>query len=113
LKRPQIDYQELEKYDYKIPADVTPDIQNRILLEVKYEGYFRRQMRDIERFQKMEQSLLPQEIDYMKIESIAWEAREKLNKIKPLSIGQAARIPGINYTDINALIIYLKKNRMS
>lgn len=111
LKRPNVEFNELEKYDYKIPADLTPQMQNRILLEVKYEGYFRRQNRDIERYKRMEQSLLPQEIDYWQIESIAWEAREKLNRIKPSSIGQAARIPGINITDINALIIYLKKNK--
>ncbi|MCF7918410.1 MAG: tRNA uridine-5-carboxymethylaminomethyl(34) synthesis enzyme MnmG [Candidatus Cloacimonetes bacterium] len=112
LKRPQMTYEDLEKYGYTIPADLTPSIRNRILLEVKYEGYFRRQLRDIERFERMELSLLPEKIDYMQIDSIAWEAREKLNRIKPASIGQAARIPGINSTDINALIVHLKKNRM-
>jgi tRNA uridine 5-carboxymethylaminomethyl modification enzyme len=109
LKRPQIEYADLQNYGYRIPDDVTWDIQNRILLKVKYAGYFRRQERDIERFNRMENSKLPEDLDYMQIESIAWEAREKLNKIKPLSIGQAARIPGVNITDINALIIFLKK----
>jgi len=109
LKRPQMEFADLQKYGYTIPEDITPDIANRILLKVKYAGYFKRQMRDIDRFYKMEHSELPTDLDYMKIESIAWEAREKLNKVKPLSIGQAARIPGVNITDINALIIYLKK----
>jgi len=109
LKRPQMEFADLQKYGYTIPEDITPDIANRILLKVKYAGYFKRQMRDIDRFYKMEQSELPTNLDYMKMESIAWEAREKLNKVKPLSIGQAARIPGVNITDINALIIYLKK----
>ncbi len=109
LKRPQTEFEDLQKYGYIIPPDVTPDIRNRILLNVKYAGYFGRQLRDIERFNRLEQSELPPEINYMQIESIAWEAREKLNRIKPLSIGQAARIPGVNSTDINALIIYLKK----
>ncbi len=109
LKRPQTEFEDLQKYGYIIPPDVTPDIRNRILLNVKYAGYFGRQLRDIERFNRLEQAEIPPEIDYMQIESIAWEAREKLNRIKPFSIGQAARIPGVNSTDINALIIYLKK----
>jgi len=109
LKRPQMEFSDLQNYGYTIPEDITPDIANRILLKVKYAGYFKRQMRDIDRFYKMEKAELPTNLDYMKIESIAWEAREKLNKVKPLSIGQAARIPGVNINDINALIIYLKK----
>ncbi|MCF7911028.1 MAG: tRNA uridine-5-carboxymethylaminomethyl(34) synthesis enzyme MnmG [Candidatus Cloacimonetes bacterium] len=109
LKRPQMEFHDLTKYGYNIPENVTPDIANRILLKVKYAGYFKRQLGDIERFNRMEQAELSVDIDYMQIKSIAWEAREKLNRIKPLSIGQAARIPGVNITDINALIIFLKK----
>jgi tRNA uridine 5-carboxymethylaminomethyl modification enzyme len=109
LKRPGIEFEDLQNYGYIIPADVSADIRNSLLLRVKYEGYFKRQLQDIERYNRMEKSELSEEIDYMKIESIAWEAREKLNRIKPRSIGQAARIPGVNITDINALIVHLKK----
>jgi len=112
LKRPEIEFDDLVKFGYKINDDVTDSIKNRITLEVKYEGYLKRQLADIERFEKQEHSSIPTDIDYMKIESIAWEAREKLNKIKPTSLGQAARISGVNHTDVTSLMVYLKKNNI-
>ncbi len=111
LKRPEISFSDLPKFGYKIPEDVTDDIQNKILLNIKYEGYIKRQMAEIDKFEKMEHSKIPTDIDYMKIESIAYEAREKLNKIKPTSLGQASRIPGVNHIDVTSLLVYLKKNK--
>lgn len=111
LKRPEISFSELTKFGYKIPEDVTNDIQNRISLNIKYEGYIKRQMAEIDKFEKMEHSVIPTNIDYMKIESIAYEAREKLNKIKPTSLGQASRIPGVNHIDVTSLLVYLKKKK--
>ncbi len=111
LKRPEISFKDLAKFGYIIPKDVSEDIQNRIALNIKYEGYIKRQMAEIDKFEKMEHSKIPRDIDYMKIESIAYEAREKLNKIKPTSLGQASRIPGVNHIDVTSLLVYLKKNK--
>jgi len=111
LKRPEISFSDLTTFGYKIPEDVTKDIQNRIALNIKYEGYIIRQMAEIDKFEKMEHSEIPTDTDYMKIESIAYEAREKLNKIKPTSLGQASRIPGVNHIDVTSLLVYLKKNK--
>ncbi len=112
LKRPEIIFEELERFGYHSPPDVTPDIKMRISLEVKYEGYLKRQMEQIENFEKHENQPIPDNIDYMKIESIAYEAREKLKKIRPGSLGQASRISGVNYTDITSLLVYMKKNKL-
>jgi tRNA uridine 5-carboxymethylaminomethyl modification enzyme len=112
LRRPEIGYEDLMKYGYEIPGDVTPEIQDRITLEVKYAGYLKRQEEDVKKFEYFEDIPLPQNFDYLVITTIATEAREKLNRFKPASVGQAARISGVNYTDISALMIYLKKNRI-
>ncbi len=111
LKRPEISFDDLQKYGYEIPNDVSENIKERISLEVKYEGYLKRQLSEIEKFEKMEHNIIPENIDYMKIGTIAYEARERLNKIKPVSLGQAARISGVNHTDITALMIFLKKEQ--
>ena len=112
LKRSDITFDGLQKFGYKIPEDVNEDIKNRISLQVKYEGYLKRQLAEIEKFEKIEHSKISEEINYMEIESIAYEARERLSKIKPISLGQAARISGVNRTDINALMVYLKKSEI-
>ena len=111
LKRPKINFDDLQKFGYRIPEDITEDIKNRINLEIKYEGYLKRQLAEIDKFEKMEHTRIPTDIDYMKIESIAYEAREKLNRIKPSSLGQASRISGVNHTDVTSLMVYLKKNK--
>lgn len=109
LKRPGIGLKELSEYGYKLPEDVTPQVWDRIALQVKYEGYLKRQESDISRFEQFEKMQLSEEIDYDAIKTISIEAREKLKKIKPVSIGQASRISGVNFTDITALLIYLRK----
>ena len=111
LKRPKIHFDDLQRFGYQIPSDITENIKNKISLEIKYEGYLNRQLAEIDKFKKMEHSEIPAAIDYMKIESIAYEARERLNKIKPISLGQASRISGVNHTDITALMVFLKKNK--
>ena len=84
-------------------------IKEKISVKIKYDGYLNRQLLDIKKFASMEKQSIPQGINFLEIPTIAYEAREKMQKIKPLSIGQAQRISGINYTDIMALMIYLKK----
>ncbi len=112
LKRPEIEFDDLERFGYEIPIDVSEDIKAKITLEVKYEGYLKRQLAEIGKFEKMENSSIPADIDYMKIDSIAYEARERLNKIKPASLGQASRISGVTHTDITSLMVWLKKNNV-
>ncbi len=111
LKRPEVEFDDLVHFGYKMPDDLTPAIKERITIECKYEGYLMRQLDDIRRFEEMEEQLLPEGIDYMSIETIAWEAREKLKRLQPRSLGQAARISGVNRTDITALMVYIRKQR--
>ena len=110
LKRPEISISDLQSYGYQIPADVNKDIQNRLELEIKYSGYLTRMEEEMQKFQTAETIPIPEEMDYFSIPSLAYEAREKLSKIRPKNIGQAMRIPGINYSDSVALMIWLRKN---
>lgn len=110
LKRPEISFADLPQFGYHIPEDVNADIQNRLELEIKYAGYLNRMEEEIKRFKTAESIAIPAEMDYFSVPSLAYEAREKLSKIRPQNIGQAMRIPGINYSDSVALMIWLKKN---
>ncbi|HCX60785.1 MAG TPA: tRNA uridine-5-carboxymethylaminomethyl(34) synthesis enzyme MnmG, partial [Candidatus Cloacimonas sp.] len=103
LKRPELHLEDLVRYGYTIPEDFGPDIRRRVELEIKYSGYLDRMHEELARHQKAENYRIPEDIDYHKIQSLAWEAREKLARIKPLNIAQAMRIPGVNYTDTSAL----------
>ena len=78
---------------------------------IKYEGYINLQNKQVESFKKLEKKLLPQEIDYNEIKGLRLEARQKLNKIKPYSIGQASRISGVSPADISVLLIFLEQNK--
>lgn len=109
LKRPEISFHNLPEYGYQIPSDLSPDICSKLELEIKYEGYLNRMEEELQRFKKAEDMEIPSGIDFLAIPSLAWEAREKLARIKPTSIGQAMRIPGINYSDSAALMIWLRK----
>ncbi len=109
LKRPDIKFEDLAKYGFKFEEEIPEDVAQRISLECKYEGYLKRQLADINKFQNAQNHVIPDDIDFMKIESIAYEAREKLNKIKPSNIGQMSRIPGVNFNDVSSLLVYLKK----
>ncbi len=110
LKRPELSFSDLPRYGYSIPDDLNEDISQRLELEIKYEGYLVRMQEELNRFKQAEDMSLAEDIDYLSIPSIAWEAREKLARIKPRSLGQAMRIPGINFSDSSALMIWLRKN---
>lgn len=111
LKRPEMSFGDLTAYGYDIPADLDKNTMNRLELEIKYEGYLKRMEEEITRHKNAEDTALSPDIDYHSIDSIAWEAREKLARIKPRSIAQAMRIPGINYCDSSALMIWLRKTQ--
>ncbi len=112
LKRPDISFSDLSTYGYNPPEDVLEEISERLTIACKYEGYLKRQLNEIEKFEYYEQISLPEDLDYRQIHTLATEARDRLLKIKPRSLGQASRISGINYTDITALMVYLRKNNL-
>ena len=91
----------------KLPAAVREAVE----IGMKYEGYLRRQEKQVEEFQKEESRLLPPEIDYTHIEGLRVEARQKLNEIRPLSVGQASRISGVSPSDIAVLLIWLQQHK--
>ncbi len=110
LKRPQVDYGKLAAVDGGRPQLSQHAIDN-LEVQVKYEGYIRKQMSQIERFKRLEDKKLPPDLEYDSIDGLRNEAKEKLSRMKPLSLGQASRISGVSPADINVLLIHLEKNR--
>ncbi len=106
LKRPQISYEELEPYDKKRP-ELKYSVVNKLEIELKYSGYIKIQQEQIEKMRKLETKLLPTSVDYKTIKGLRLEAQEKLNKFKPLNVGQAGRISGVNPADVSVLLIWL------
>lgn len=107
VRRPQLSYSGLAPFDPQRPA-LSPDIQEEVEIQVKYAGYIKRQLKQVEQFQKEEGHLLPENIDYDAITGLRLEARQKLGKIRPLNIGQASRISGVSPADIAVLMVYLE-----
>ncbi|MGN1433094.1 MAG: tRNA uridine-5-carboxymethylaminomethyl(34) synthesis enzyme MnmG [Ruminococcus sp.] len=110
LKRPQLGYEELKAVDTERP-DLDPNIFEQVEIEIKYEGYIQKQLKQVEQMRKLEIKLLPKDFDYREIKGLRLEAQEKLNKIKPLNIGQASRISGVSPADISVLLIWLAQNK--
>ena len=108
LKRTEINYESLRKIDKDRP-DLEMQVQNEVEIMVKYEGYIEMQKKQVESFKKMEKKLLSEDINYEDIKGLRLEARQKLNKIKPYSVGQASRISGVSPADISVLLIYLEQ----
>ena len=112
MRRPNIGYEALTPIDTKRP-DLPPLVMEQVEVEVKYEGYIRRQQGDIAEMRRLEKRLLPGDLDYTTIGGLRKEAQEKLNKVKPLSIGQASRISGVSPADVSVLIVYTSKQDVS
>lgn len=106
LKRPQIDYRDLIRFDENAP-ELEHDIIDKLEINIKYEGYIKTQTEKIELMKRLEEKKLPTDIDYKTISGLRIEAQEKLNKYKPLNIGQAGRISGVNPADVSVLLIWL------
>lgn len=109
LRRPEITIQDY--VDLGFVKDYDHRILEQLQIDCKYEGYIRKQEEQVKRFEKMENRKIPEDIDYDKVHSLSNEARQKLNQIRPVSIGQASRILGVDPADINVLLIYLEKER--
>lgn len=106
--RPELSYEILAEIDperKELPADVIEQVE----IEIKYEGYIERQLRQVEQFKKMEKKKIPSEINYDNIESLRLEARQKLKALRPVSVGQASRISGVSPADISVLVVYLEQ----
>ncbi|MEE0746635.1 MAG: tRNA uridine-5-carboxymethylaminomethyl(34) synthesis enzyme MnmG [Anaerovoracaceae bacterium] len=110
LRRPEVKYDDLKILDPERPA-LSSHQKTMMEVQIKYEGYIEKQLRRIEKFKKLENKKIPQDMDYDLIEGLRLEARQKLNDIRPLSIGQASRISGVSPADINVLMIYMEKER--
>ena len=108
LKRTEITYKALEELDPKRPK-LDRQVIEEVEIMVKYEGYIKMQEKQVEAFKKLEKKLLPDDVDYNTIKGIRLEARQKLNKYKPYSIGQASRISGVSPADISVLLIFLEQ----
>ena len=110
LKRPQVTYAGLAPFDSGRP-DLPKEVWEQAEISIKYEGYIKRQMTQAEQFKKLESKSIPADTDYLAIEGLRLEARQKLDKIRPVSLGQASRISGVSPADIAVLMIYLKTEK--
>ena len=110
IRRPQLSYADLAPFDRE-RADLPHAVAESVEINLKYEGYIRRQLKQVEEFARMEEHLLPQDIDYDSIVGLRLEAREKLKQIRPENLGRAGRISGVSPADLAVLMIYLEKNK--
>ncbi|MGG5254485.1 tRNA uridine-5-carboxymethylaminomethyl(34) synthesis enzyme MnmG [Neobacillus sp. SM06] len=112
LKRPEMTYGHIESL---APCDIllSEEVKEQVEIQIKYEGYIEKSLQQVDRLKKMENKKIPEDIDYDAITGIATEAKQKLKKIKPLSIAQASRISGVNPADISILLVYLEQGRIA
>ena len=106
IRRPELSYEKLEPIDKERP-DIPTSVKEQVNINIKYEGYIKRQMRQVEQFKKLENKKIPEDINYDEIQSLRIEAKQKLDQIRPASIGQASRISGVSPADISVLLVYL------
>ena len=112
LKRPEMTYELLEKLT-KSEFPLDDDIKEQVEIQIKYEGYIDKSLQQVERLKKMENKRIPENIDYDAINGLATEAKQKLKKIKPVSLAQASRISGVNPADISILLVYLEQGKIA
>ena len=113
LKRPQISYLQLAEIDSDDRPKLNYHERTSLEVQIKYEGYIKKQYQQIEKYKKLESRKLPADLDYNHIDGLRIEARQKLSQIRPESVGQASRISGVSPADINVLLVYLEKKRRS
>ncbi len=110
VSRPELSYSVLSEIDVgrpDFPQDLKDEIEEQVNIRIKYEGYIHRQLRQVEHFKKLENKLIPDDIDYDSVKSLRIEAVQKLKELRPVSIGQASRISGVSPADISVLLVYL------
>ncbi|MCA0170747.1 tRNA uridine-5-carboxymethylaminomethyl(34) synthesis enzyme MnmG [Bacillus sp. RAR_GA_16] len=112
LKRPEVTYQEIHQLapaDHDIPEDVAEQVE----IQVKYSGYINKSLQQVERMKKMDEKKIPDGIDYYAIGGLATEAKQKLDEVRPLSIGQASRVSGVNPADVSILLVYIEQGKIA
>ena len=107
VRRPELDYEVLAPVDVNRP-ELPHDVQEQVSINIKYEGYIKRQLKQVEQFKKLEQKLIPEDINYQEIGSLRIEAKQKLELYRPMNIGQASRISGVSPADVSVLLVYLE-----
>ena len=110
VKRPELDYDKLEELDEDRPR-LPDDVREQVNIEIKYEGYIKRQMQQVAQFKKLEDKKLPEDFDYSEVNSLRREAVQKLNKVQPATIGQASRISGVSPADISVLLVHFTRKQ--
>ena len=111
LKRTEMHYEHIDLIA-KNEVELDPDVKEQVEIQIKYEGYIEKSLQQVERLKKMEDKKIPEDIDYDAIGSLATEARQKLKKVRPLSLAQASRISGVNPADISILLVYLEHGKI-
>lgn len=108
IRRPELTYEDLAPVDAGRP-ELPWDVKQQVEIHLKYEGYIKRQMKQVEQFKKLEAKKIPEAHDYEQVGSLRIEARQKLEAFRPVSIGQASRISGVSPADISVLLVYLEQ----
>ena len=108
IRRPELNYEALVPVDPNRP-ELDYDVVEQVNINIKYDGYIKRQQRQVEQFKKLESKLIPEDINYDEIQSLRIEAKQKLNEMRPSSIGQASRISGVSPADVSVLLVYLER----
>ena len=108
IRRPELDYEKLAPLDPERP-DLKKEVRDQVNINIKYEGYIDRQIKQVKQFKKLEKKKLPTDFDYNAIHGLRIEAVQKLNALQPLNIGQASRISGVSPADISVVLVYLEQ----
>ena len=111
LKRPEMEYEDFAEVDTDRP-ELPKDVTEQVMIELRYEGYIKRQQQQVDQFKRLERRLIPEDVNYDEVPSLRIEAKQKLEQVRPVSMGQASRISGVSPADISMLLVYLEqKNR--
>jgi tRNA uridine 5-carboxymethylaminomethyl modification enzyme len=108
IKRPELGYKEIAQMSPP-PEPLPADVEEQVEIQLKYEGYIKKALQQVEKMKRMDEKRIPAWVDYSKIAGISSEAREKLEKVRPLSLGQASRISGVNPADISILMVHIEQ----
>jgi tRNA uridine 5-carboxymethylaminomethyl modification enzyme len=112
LKRPEITYQVIASL-YPSKNEIPGDVAEQVEIQIKYEGYISKQLQQVDRMKRMEEKRIPVDLDYNAINGLATEAKQKLAKVRPISVGQASRVSGVNPSDISILLVYLEQGKLA
>ena len=113
LKRPEITYTHIHNLIDEKNVDISKEVIEQVEIQVKYEGYINKALQQVEKLRKVEEKKIPTSIDYDDVPNLAIEAKQKLKDVRPLTIGQASRISGVNPADISILMVYIESGRFN